>query len=207
MDPKTNGSAVDSTPIPIATPAGGEAPPDILTPERVAAAKLQADLGYWFRLTRTGGTARVRRISAADRIAVGHLPFAQQQRVLDALAGVGQTANALRSDGSVSVPQALRNMAEQDELVNAYCVAGFLQPRLIFREQERTAPDQIVVTDLDSQDRRQFFLWCETDNEAAAERAKPFLGEPAQPVPARPAEPAPAPAVDPAWVGPGRLES
>jgi hypothetical protein len=198
MEPKTNGEAADQ---PLAVEAGDDPVADLLTPARVAAAKAQAERGYWFALSRTGGRARVRRISAADRVQVGHLPFPQQQRVLNALARMTETATARRADGSVSVPQALRNMREQEEVVNAYCVAGFLQPRLIFREEERTSPDEIVVGDLDFTDRRQFFLWCETDNEAAAERAAPFLGQPPGGLPAGPAVAAAAPALRPD--GPG----
>jgi len=211
MEPQTprGNGGVSSAPVPFVPvdPADDLEAPDLLTPEAARASRVQADRGYWFKLTRTGGRALVRRLSATDRVSIGHLPFHQQQRVLNALARMGENADTRRFDGSVSVPQALRNLANQEEGINAYCVAGFLKPKLIYAERERTAVDEVVVTDLDPIDRRQFFLWCETDNEAAADRAEPFLGQPALDVPHRPLEPPAAAAVVPARAEPSGLDT
>jgi len=152
---------------------------DLLTPERVQAARTRAEQGYWYRLPRTGGKALVRRITSADRVAIGTLPQHQQQRVLNALAKVGDQPSAMRSDGSVSLAQWQRNSKANEDICNAYCVAGFLKPRLIFSEMERTADDQIPVELIDPYDRQQFFLWSETNNEAAAGLFRPVADEPA----------------------------
>lgn len=161
---------------------------DLLTPERARAARTKAEQGFWFRLPRTGGKALVRRITSADRVAIGTLPQHQQQRVLNALAKVGDQPSALRSDGSVSVSQWQRNSASMEEITNAYCVAGFLKPRLIFSESQRSADDQICVDLIDPYDRQQFFLWSETNNEAAAQLFRPVADEPNVDVLDRPTE-------------------
>lgn len=164
----------EDRPIPLSDPDDG-----ILTPEKARAAREAAQQGRRFRLVHTGGWAVVRRFTPTDRIAIGRLPEAQQQRVLNALAKASDNANARRSDGTISRSIALDNMRRQEDLINAYCVAGFVRPPLIFAETDRTNPDQVVVTDLDMKDREAFFAVCETDSEAAARRFAPFPGEPA----------------------------
>jgi hypothetical protein len=166
-------------PVEFVDEVGADDQGDLLTPERARSARTKAGQGFWFRLPRTGGKALVRRITSADRVAIGTLPQHQQQRVLNALAKVGDQPSAMRSDGSVALAQWQRNSKANEEICNAYCVAGFVKPRLIFSEMERTDDGQVLVTDLDAYDRQQFFLWSETNNEAAAALFRAVADEPA----------------------------
>lgn len=173
-----------SGPVPIPTEVVGDGwddDGDLLTPARARAARTKAEHGYWFRLPRTGGKALVRRISGSDRASIGSLPQHQQKLVLDALAKSGEQPSALRADGSINPAQWQRNAKANEEICNAYCVAGFLRPRLIFSEAERTDDSEVVVTDVDPHDRQLFFLWSETDNQATANLFRPAVDEAAQP--------------------------
>jgi hypothetical protein len=156
-------------------------PPDdgFLTPQKAREARQRTERGVVFTLERTGAKAIVRRIYAADHVAIGQLPAQMQQRVLDGLAKLTNAANAMRSDGRVSRDIALQNMRGNEEAVNAVCVAAFVKPRLIFAEAERTHPGEVVVTDIDLWDRQQVFLYTQSENEEAAKHAAPFLPGPA----------------------------
>jgi hypothetical protein len=119
--------------------------------------------------------AQVRYLDLADRAEIGALPTAMQSRVLRALAAIGKGTPAIdEKTDTLSIPQAFKNLEKNEELVNAYCVVGFVRPPLIWTEAERTGPDQVVVTAVALKDRRAYAAICMSDDEAAAERLSPF---------------------------------
>ena len=105
MEPRTDYDATrpawgpESHPVPIVEPED-----DFLTPEKARKARERAEQGHVFRLERTGSKAMVRRFIVADHAAIGTLPAAMQQRVLDGLNKINSAANAVKSDGQSAIP-------------------------------------------------------------------------------------------------------
>lgn len=186
---------------------GGVEPPapvaarddEFLTPDRARQAREQAERGFIFRLKWTGGKAHVRRIDPTDRLVMGQLPDRMQGRVLKALTDYGQTSSALDKGGNIVPAKVMNNLAKQEDLVNAYCIIGFLKPRLIASEADRTSDDEVVVTDIAWQDRRAFWGVCTSDEEAAANRLEPFPDEPLSPLPGQPGDETAPTAVPISW--------
>jgi hypothetical protein len=163
----------DSSPAPV----GASDDDGFLTPDKARKARERAEHGHVFTLQRTGGKALVRRFIVSDHATIGTLPAAMQQRVLDGLNKINSAANAVKSDGHISRDIAMQNMKANEQAINAYCVAAFIRPPLIFSEGDRTEPNQVLVTDIDLYDRQMVFLWGNTDHEEAAKRVAPFPDE------------------------------
>jgi hypothetical protein len=152
---------------------------EFLTPNMAKAARERAERGYIFDLRWTGGKAHVRRINPADRAMIATLPDHLQEKVFRALAEIAQSDAALDpKTGIVSVSKGLKNLGKLEDTVNAYCVAGFIQPQLIFIEADRTDENQVVVTDIDWMDRYDYFQTCTGEVEDATKRLEPFPRKP-----------------------------
>jgi len=141
------------------------------------AARERERRGFRFELFRTapGEHAHVKRLSLADRTMLGSLPSAMQERVLRLL-------NETRGDGDagpLTIARITKNQTRQEDLANAFCVAGFIDPVLVGTEADLAAnPDALVVTDLALEERLAYLNACLGNDEVAARRLEPFLDEP-----------------------------
>jgi len=141
------------------------------------AARERERRGFSFELFRTapGERAHVKRLSLADRTMLGSLPSAMQERVLRLL-------NETRGDGDagpLTIARITKNQTRQEDLANAFCVAGFIDPVLVGTEADLAAnPDALVVTDLALEERLAYLNACLGNDEVAARRLEPFLDEP-----------------------------
>jgi hypothetical protein len=152
-----------------------ESAPPRLSAALAKQAKAQRERGYVFHLRAMNATALVRKLSLGDQAVLGALPQFIQTKLLQGLADVAQTKSALRTNGALDTHQALSNIARREDLINATCVAGFIDPPLILSEAHRTSDDQILVTDLDYDDRLRFFNACNGDADEV-KALEPFLG-------------------------------
>lgn len=136
----------------------------ILTAKMADVARTQRDQVRHLELTATrpGTYARVRLVDLHDTTQLLELPADELRRVLE-------MANAARAysdrpaeleDGSLDVERAVVLARADAETRDAYVVAGFLEPRLIRGEGDRTSPAQVVVDAIHPADRQAFFELC-----------------------------------------------
>lgn len=122
--------------------------------DEVRRMRLQDRQGVPFDCKWTGIAATVRRVPLADKTFLVGLPSHVEVEVKDAYAKLQQ-----RSGASVrTLDDALRNAAGDERLANAVCVAGFIRPRLVLREEDLDPndPECYLVTDIDIEDRREY---------------------------------------------------
>lgn len=180
----------------------------LLTPGALKAKRESAARGFLFKLRRTSLEvgqdvyANVKPLDLTDHVVIGSLPSAMQSRVMRAMMAISKTTPALNEKtNTLSVPVAIRNLEKNEDLVNAYCVAGFIDPPLIWVETDRVNTSQVVVTDIALTDRREFFALCGNSAEDEADRLLPFPARSVPGVETRPAgdalRPTPVPVAEP----------
>jgi len=174
--PDANYSAAqEQVPLPALAPTPSAKRPKI-TRAVALAARERERRGFRFELFRTmpGEYAHVKRLSLADRTMLGSLPTAMQERVLRLL-------NETRGDGDagpLTIAKITKNQTRQEDLANAFCVAGFLDPTLVGTEDELANNfDALVVTDLALEERLAYLNACLGNDEVAARRLEPFPDE------------------------------
>lgn len=128
--------------------------------------------------------ARVRRLNTTDRAAIEMLPTAMQETVMAGLKAFQKLQKETKD------PDTLMDVAKQnDEMMttaNAFCLAGFIEPRLVATEAELSAnTDAYLVTDIAAEDRLSWFFACADADHAAARSLKSFRPESSPDVPAR----------------------
>jgi len=140
-----------------------------------------------FELTATmpGAFARVRMVHLNDTAALQALPDHLLRRVLgmvndvdskEANHALGERQNA---DGSLNVDAVMTLMAAERKIADAYCLAGFVEPRLVLTQDEidleRDADDKPVLMEaIHPADRRRFLEWCTGRHAEAAATVEPF---------------------------------
>jgi len=82
----------------------------------------------------------------------------------------------------IDLTAARQNAMRQRALVDAYCVAGFIEPRLCLTEDEQTNVDDWLLSDIHPTDRIAFFNWCSGAHTEAAATVETFPDRPAEDV-------------------------
>lgn len=134
-----------------------------------AAAMRQAErdgVPYWCH--RTGFEARVRMLSLADTTMLSGIPPALQQQLTASLTGANRQA------GGRTFADLLRTVGDDEALANAFCIAGFVSPRLVLTEEELDGSDDCwLVTDLHIDERKKYMgLVMGTEQEEMAKIAR-----------------------------------
>ncbi len=111
----------------------------------------------------------MRRLDLLELIALDAIPASLQvavDRLLETQLGDGgepDLASIMRAAGGP-----LKALRQQQELADAACLAGFLDPRLVATPDEVTDPDrQLVLTEIERADRLAYWEWCQGTTEAA----------------------------------------
>jgi hypothetical protein len=170
----------------------GDAPPApsqrfILTTSLAELARQRREAVQEFELTATQRElkmvepiyAEVRMVDLADAATLSALPETLLRKVLSIANDVEVRegrANPIAEDGSLNIERAIKVAQANTEAINAYCVAGFVKPQLIFTNAERTNDDQVLVSDIHPADRQRFFDWCQGRHAEAAATVAPFPG-------------------------------
>jgi hypothetical protein len=147
-------------------------------PTRDEARKARAqerDDGFLLPLPYTGGVARVRLLSIVDRATISALPTAIQDELAFEL-------NRKRANGSgairgpKAVAEMVSNLGNQEKIANAFCVLGFIKPRLVEREDDLDPDDPycLLVTDLHIEERTSYLLRSLQVETAQARKLAPF---------------------------------
>jgi hypothetical protein len=119
--------------------------------------------GVLMELPYTGGYARVRILELADKASLGWVP----DHLRDKLAKMMNLINDPSSGGKVvsgteAFARILKQTEDIEELANAFCIRGFVKPRLVAREIDLDPDDefQMVVTDLHINERVSYVNAC-----------------------------------------------
>lgn len=143
----------------------------------VRALRTQENEGVDFELRGTfpGFLAKVKRLTLADRVQFGMLPSAMQDRIVFALNASRQAPGA--SD-ALTKKRYIKNLTNNEDLANAVCLGGFIEPRLT-EDIEEADEDAGVwfLGDIQISDRQAYLNWCLGNDEAAAGRLKSVPGE------------------------------
>jgi len=129
--------------------------------------------GVPFWCHKTGFEARVKLLSLADSTMLAGIPPALQGQLTASLAGADRAGGRGRGFAEL-----LRAVGEDEALANAFCIAGFVSPRLVLTEEELDGSDDCwVVTDLHVEERKKYLgLVMGTEREEMAKIAS-FLRE------------------------------
>ena len=172
---------------PTSADAPAESPPEqfVLTASLADLARKKREAVRDFELTATSdgfdgvAIARVRLVDLADSATLTSLPESLLRKVLTIANDVeireGRT-NPVQDDGSLDIDRAIRVAKANARAIDAYCVAGFVEPALIFTEGERVRDDQVLVSDIHPADRQRFFDWCQGRHAEAAATVETFPG-------------------------------
>lgn len=107
--------------------------------------------GVPFHCHKTGFEARVRMLSLADATMLAGIPPTLQAQLTASLSG------ADRRERGRGFAELLRAVSEDEALANAFCVAGFVSPRLVLTEEELDGSDDCwLVTDLHIEERKKY---------------------------------------------------
>jgi hypothetical protein len=158
-------------------------PPDrfVLTASLADQARQKREAVQDFALTATapGAYARVRLVDLSDQATLSSLPESLLRRVLGIANDIelreGKTT-PVQDDGSLDIERAIRLAKANARAIDAYCVAGFVEPSLIFSEEDRIHDAQVIVSDIHPADRTRFFEWCQGRHTEAAAAVEPFPG-------------------------------
>lgn len=141
--------------------------------------------GYTFPLTSTFagmdeddvGDARVRRISSLDSAVLESLPNEVQATVWAGMDAMRKFQNEAKSRGE---PTNLKEMmANNREIITAaseWCIAAFIQPKLVKTEAELT-PGAWLVDRVHEEDRVNIFLMCMDNDSDAMKKLRLFRPE------------------------------
>lgn len=153
--------------------------PRIPTREDMQKARRQEELGFLFKLHRSGYDAHVRWLSISDLATLVGLPVAQQNVVLKVFNDF--RAAQEKEEGKKKAPpltwdKVLENQASGLEMADVLVVNGFIKPRVVMTEAELDPNDPycIVVTDLHKSERLRYSQIALGQNEEEAERLIPF---------------------------------
>ena len=157
---------------------------------RAAAAATKGQREISFPLPETGGEALVRRLDLMELIALDAIPASLQavvNDILEAQLGGGGEEPAL-PDVLKAAGGPLAALRQQQQLADAACLVGFLDPKLV-----ATAADvvddttELALDEIARADRLAYWAWCQGGEEAAA--LATAFPEPAAAAAAGPPEP------------------
>lgn len=149
-----------------------------LTPDIAAAAYAKRRELIEFDLPATGAFAMVRQPDLGDSEILAELPA-------ELLTGILVTLNQIDGgDVDITKPETIdfdriKERAKRDRsIIDAYCLAGFVEPPLIWDEASRTSDDQVLLEMIHPSDRAAFFNWCNTARTEATSNVTTFPGRP-----------------------------
>jgi hypothetical protein len=160
----------------------GDATPQLrlLTPETARAQSQQNERGWVFTLHHTtdadGNPQQiiVRKVSLADRATLAHLPAVLQNRFLSIVNDQTDRAPQER----LTKERMLDNAESRVELANLYLCAGAINPRVYLTPGEAPRFSGVFVGDINLADRMAFQTACEGSTRDAAQRFRPYRGQP-----------------------------
>lgn len=82
----------------------------------------------------------------------------------------------------IDLTAAKQNAMRQRAIVDAYCLAGFVEPRLVMTEDAQANVDDWLLSDIHPSDRIAFFNWCNGQHTEATATAVEFPDRPAEDV-------------------------
>lgn len=156
----------DPTPLTVAASLSDDAIPT--RAQAQAARNQETVLGFKYELPYTGGFARVRLLSIADRATIDGLPKSIQDELQNEL---------LKSSRNGKEVLSVRASIEtQEKLANAFCVLGFIKPRLVLTEADVDPSDPYcwTVGDLHMEERTGYLLRCLNTEVRQARKLLPF---------------------------------
>lgn len=128
--------------------------------------------GVPFYLHKTGMEATVKALSFADRTGMGGIDPSLQQEIQAGFNARGQNAGTK----GISFEDMMRGVGNEERIANACCVAGFIDPPLVMREEELASnPDAWWVEDLHVEERRAYMSLVLGQNPEEAKRITNFL--------------------------------
>lgn len=75
---------------------------------------------------------------------------------------------------TVDIARARQDATRNRTLVDAYCLAGFVNPPLAMTEDDLATPEHVLLADIHPADRTRFFSWCMGQVGEAAATVEPF---------------------------------
>lgn len=148
-----------------------EVDPNIPTRARVQEQRRAETIeGFKFPLLRTGGYARVRLLSIQDRAAIGRLPQAMQNKVNKMLTSGAQ------NNGRIQTNDILKTLDDKTDVADAFCVIGFITPRLVATPDEVDPNDPYCmwVGDLHVDERNGYLMHVMNIEGVQAKKLEPF---------------------------------
>jgi hypothetical protein len=146
----------------------------------------QQDIGFTFPLAATSLgmdepiRARVRRLSLLDKAAVDRLSQDAQELVWAGIKVMRDERKRRERSGDDEIePETLEESLAQSEktmpAANAFCVASFIEPRLVATQREvAQVPGSWWVEDIHEDDRLAFWIACNDSSSDQAKRLKMF---------------------------------
>ncbi len=165
----------------------------------------QREDGYLFPLTATSIgldeplVAHVRRLNLTDRAAIDLLPQDVQGVVWEGVKEFDklQKANRAGKDSPDSLDEAILNNEKSMKAADAFCIAAFIEPKLVATEADLPANGAAyVVTDIAAEDRIGLFMVCVDADSARAKNLKMFRRQPSPAVQNGATRPVATPAVN-----------
>jgi hypothetical protein len=148
--------------------------------------------GYLFTLFHTVDaegnptTARVKRMTLAERATIAALPSLLQSKFLDIARKIQEQSASRNRDQQLTKERVLENAGRQNDQANLYVCAGFIEPRVYLTQKEAAEHGGIFVERIAYADRSAFAQLCEESSEEAASRFRPISERPADDVSAGP---------------------
>lgn len=143
----------------------------------------QQELGYTITLAATSMglaepiVARIQRLSMLDRSTLEGLPVPVQETVWEGLKDLQKEQKRLQDEGidPETLLDGLKNNERMLKAADPFCVAAFIEPRLVATERElQDTPDAWVVTDVSPEDRLNVFIVCADAESEQAKKLKLF---------------------------------
>jgi hypothetical protein len=171
-----------------AAPATPISNADEITPQRFVLTAALADLAKQQReavqefvlpATAKGAFARVRVPDLGDPDVLMALPDTLLRQILKVVNDVetneGRIAAVdLSKPDEVDLVAAKHNAMRQRAIVDAYCIAGFVEPPLAMTEDEQTTTAHVLISAIHPSDRIAFFNWCQGQHTEATATAAEF---------------------------------
>lgn len=88
-------------------------------------------------------------------------------------------------DGNIDIESGMEAIRLYKQAIDLYCLAGFVEPKLITSEHERTDTAQVLIELVHPADRQRFFEWCQSRNTGANATVAKFPKRPSQDVATR----------------------
>ena len=178
MEPRATAGIVSGADAP--TPET-YSPDDFLTPSQAKAAREKREAATMLTLKHTGGKALVRHATLSDVSVIGALPDKLQRRVLQMINDIRAITDTSTTsdDGSLDVDKTITLLKGDAKTIDIHCLIGFVKPRLIVADSDRTDPGEVVLSDIDPRDRKAVFDWMQGRLEQEAAQIAPFPEQPA----------------------------